>query len=387
MVVNPLIIVKPENRLYSGGNVIAPQDKKFLHAILSAGAEYDALQKLRASFNSFEAAWRAGGGELANAGLSAELAERIIAARDSLNPDEEMRKLVTGGIALVAGGETEFLKELYEIAASPIAFYIKGRIPNDLPRLAVVGTRKATAYGREATHKLIRDLADKTNIAIVSGLAQGIDAEAHRAALAAGLPTIGVLGGGMDRESFFPGENWNLAEEIVAQGGAVISEYPPGTPALKHHFPARNRIIAGLTLGTLVIEAPERSGALITARFALEQGRDVFAVPGPMFSPNTAGVHRLIQDGAKLVANAEDIIEELGLERRLVPAVSASRSRAVLTDETEKTILGFLNQPQSVDELKLETKLATPAIVACLSMLELKGFVRPMGQNRFQRIS
>ena len=362
--------------------MLPAHDKKFLHAVLSAGAEHDAAQKLFSAFGSYEAAWRAGPAALETAGISRELADRTTKARERLNPDDAMRALVTQGIALVTAGEPEFPKELYEISAAPLALYIKGRVPNDLPRLAVVGTRKATPYGREATHTIIRGLANQTSLAVVSGLAQGIDAEAHRAALAAGLPTIGVLGSGMDRASFFPPENWNLAEEMVAASGAIISEYPPGAPALPHHFPARNRIIAGLSRGVLVVEAPERSGALITARFALEQGRDVFAVPGQLFSLNAIGAHRLIQDGAKLVTKADDIIDELNLPHRS----PSEQAAAGLTGEAERTILSLLGEPKSVDELKTETELATPNIISCLSLLELKGFIRPMGQNKFRRI-
>ncbi len=376
------IVVKPFRLPYSGSHM-PPQEKKFLHAILLAGAEYDAMQKIFLTFGSFEAAWRSGAAGLERAGLSRELAATIAAARNRIQPDEEMRKLVGQGIALVTADESDFPQELREIASPPLALYIKGRLASEIPRLAVVGTRKATAYGREVTAKIIRDLTDQVEICIVSGLAQGIDSEAHRAALASGLPSIGILGSGMDRNSFFPPENWNLAEEITAKGGAVLTEYPPGTPGLPHHFPARNRIIAGLSKGVLVVEAPEKSGALITAHFALEQGRDVFAVPGQMFSPNAAGVHRLIQDGAKLVTRADDIIEELGLARRS----PKERAAAVLTDETEKTILEILSEPASVDELKEKTNLTTPGIITALSLLELKGFIRPMGQNRFQRIT
>ncbi|MEK7108505.1 MAG: DNA-processing protein DprA [Patescibacteria group bacterium] len=357
-------------------------EKKFLHSLLLTGAEYDAVEKL-AALESFEQAWKADRGALHAAGLSEERSTAIEEGRNRLNPDEEMRKLVAQNIALAAKGDPEFPQELLEIAQPPFALYIKGRLESGKPRLAVVGTRKATQYGREATRKLIRDLADHTEIEIVSGLAQGIDGEAHRAALEYGLKTQGILGSGMDRNSFFPYEHWNLAEEMLKKGGAVVSEYPPGAPALPHHFPARNRIIASLSKGVLVVEAPEKSGVNHTVRFALEQGREVFAVPGPMFSPNAAGVHRLIQDGAKLVTSADDIIEELGLPRRS----QQEKAETVLTGETEKTILEILSEPTSVDELKEKTNMSTPEIVTTLSLLELKGFIRPMGQNRFQRIS
>jgi len=358
-------------------------DKKFLHALLLTGAEYDSIVKIRQALPSYEETWRASFSALAAAGSSPECAEAIISSREKIRPDEEMRKLVSQSVVLITREDPEFPKELAHLASPPLYLYIKGRLDSKKPRLAVVGTRKATPYGHEAARKIIRDLAEKTDIVIVSGLAQGIDAEAHRAAMENNLATVGILGSGMDSASFYPPENWRLAEEIAANGGAVISEYPPGAPALKHHFIARNRIIAGLSAGTLVIEAPEKSGALITASFALEQGRDVFAVPGQMFSANASGVNKLIQDGAKLVTSADDIIDELGLERRK----TAERIAASLTGENEKTILEILGEPASVDEIKVKTDLATPEIISCLSILELKGFIRPMGENKFQRIA
>jgi len=359
-----------------------PEQKKFLHLLLLSGAEYDALEKLRAAFASYEDAWRASASALQTAGLGEDRVHAITEGRVRLAADDEMRKLVAAGIALVAREDPEYPADLQNIAQPPFGLYIKGRIP-EKPRIAVVGTRKATAYGREAVKKIIADLARAADVAIVSGLAQGIDAQAHRAALDERLDTVGVIGSGIDRASFFPPENYALAEEIVAKGGAVISEYPPGTPALKHHFPARNRIIAGLTRWTLVAEAPEKSGALITANFALEQGREVFAIPGPLFSPTSTGVHRLIQDGAKLVSSADDILNEVDIPRREMPIAAA----AALTDETERTIWELLREPQSVDDLKRSTQLPTPAIITCISMLELKGLIRPMGQNRYQRVA
>lgn len=362
--------------------MLPANEKKFLHAILLTGAEYDSIQKIRAYFGSYQAAWESNMPELAAVGLSGERAEAIVKARETIRPDEEMRKLVSQSIALITSGEAEFPQEFTNIASPPFYLYIKGRISPAKPRFAVVGTRKATPYGKQACEKIIRDLAERTEVEIVSGLAQGIDTEAHKAAVANNLKTIGVLGSGMDRASLFPPENWSLAEEIVKKGGAVISEYPPGSPALKHHFPARNRIISGLSLGVLVVEAPEKSGALITANFALEHGRDVFAVPGQMFSANAAGVNYLIQQGAKLVTGADDIIEELKLPQKTM----ARKIETSLTGEREKTILEILAEPASVDELKAKTNLPTPEIISCLSMLELKGFIRPMGQNRFQRV-
>ncbi len=360
-----------------------PQEKKFLHSLALAGAEYHAFEKLLAVFGSYERAWSAGEELLKSAGLTPELADAVVKSHDRIQPDAEMRKLVASGIAITTEDDPDFPKELTNIATKPRFLYIRGLINPILPRLAVVGTRKATTYGKEATGKIIRDLAEAADITIVSGLAQGIDAEAHKSALATGLKTIGVIGGGMDRTSFFPPENWNLAEDIIKKGGAIVSEYPPGAPALKHHFVGRNRIIAGLSLATLVVEAPEKSGALITASFALEQGRDVFAIPGQLFSPNAMGAHRLIQDGAKLITSADDILDELNIPRRK----QSERASEILTGDAERRILELLSESQSVGDLMKSTNLTSAEIITCLSMLELKGFVRAMGQNKYQRIS
>lgn len=363
----------------------ADTEKQFLHAlILAAEADYSVMQKVASGFESYEVVWHAGAAELGMAGLDAERVLEITQRRGNTQPDMAWEALTKQGIRLITPEDADFPKELLSIASPPQWLYIKGRLDPALPRLAIVGTRKATAYGREATEKLVRELAQATELTIVSGLAQGIDAEAHRAALSAGFPTIGVLAGGMDRNSFYPFQNWNLTEEMVTKGGAIISEYPPGTPSLPHHFIIRNRLIAGLSLGTVVVEAPEHSGALTTAGFALEQGREVFALPGSIFSLNSYGTHRLIQDGAKLVMNGDDIINELNLPRR---SLKIGGVPIGLTDETEKLIVALLHEARSIDELKSETKLETPAILASLSSLELKGFVRPMGQNRFQRIA
>ncbi|RJQ35974.1 DNA-protecting protein DprA [Candidatus Parcubacteria bacterium] len=363
--------------------MLAAQEKKFLHAILQSGAELDTIEKLRAAFPSYENAWRASSAALEQAGLNAERANHIARARDRVRPDEELRKLVGFGIALVAAEDDEFPHELRQLAHPPAALYIKGRITPGKPRIAVIGTRKATPYGLEATRKIVRDLADIADVAIVSGLARGIDGAAHRAALESSIETVGVLGGGLDRTSFYPAEHWDMAEQIIRKGGAVISEYPPASRPLKHHFRARNRLIAGLVRVVVVAEAPERSGTLITVNYALEQGRDVFAIPGTLFSAASAGNNRLIQEGAALLRSAEELVDALGISKRAAPPSSAG----ALTDATQRTILELLSEPQSVDELCRTTELPPAAVISCLSMLELKGYVRGMGQNRFQRVA
>ena len=245
--------------------------------------------------------------------------------------------------------------------------------------LAIVGTRRPTSYGMEVAEKLSRELVE-AGATIVSGLAMGIDGRAHEAAVDAKGTTIAVLGSGLDDMSLFPPEHRGLARRIVESGNALVSEYAPGTPAVKEHFPARNRIISGLSRGVIVVEARERSGALITARFALEQNRDVFAVPGSMFSPTSAGPHALIREGAKIVRTAQDILEEFGIE------YTNSAQGGAPIEEKEKLLLELLEEPLSVDLIKEKTGMETAAIVATLSLLELKGHIRNFG-DRYQKIT
>ena len=201
--------------------------------------------------------------------------------------------------------------ELREIPGPPETLWVRGTLPPlSSPRVAIVGTRKATAEGRAVARELARELAERS-VVVVSGLALGIDAAAHEGALAGNGVTVAVLGNGVDQ--IYPPSHGGLARRILERGGCLCSEYPPGTPALPHHFLARNRIVSGLCRGIVIIEAPARSGTLATARHALEQGREVFVLPGPARHPNFTGSHRLIRDGARLVAGAADILEDLGI--------------------------------------------------------------------------
>lgn len=268
---------------------------------------------------------------------------------------------------------------LKETAEPPEQLFIRGEIPAEIPLLAIVGSRKPTRYGMEATEKIIRELAERAELCIVSGLAVGIDTIAHKTALAYGLKTIGVLGSGMDRHSFFPQENWLLAEKIIAAGSAVISEYSEGTPAMAHRFPERNRIIAGMSQGVVVIEAKERSGALITARLALEENREVFAVPGSIFSLYSAGPNRLIQRGAKLITSAEDILDELN-----IPFKNANAAEQLTGNE--KILWELLTEETSVDELIQKTGLGARDALSLLSMLELKQCAKKIGGDVWIRI-
>lgn len=268
---------------------------------------------------------------------------------------------------------------LKEIADPPPVLYVWGVSPwNDSPSLAVVGSRRATPYGAEVCERLAAELAVR-GLTIVSGLARGIDGIAHRAALDAGGKTVAVLGSGLD--VIYPREHRRLAERIV-KSAAVISEFPLTSPPLPGHFPRRNRIISGLCWGTVVIEAAERSGSLITARTAADQNREVFAVPGPIGSPTSGGVHRLIQDGAKLVTETEDVIDELRPELRemLSPAACGWEDTPGCEplDDGEQQVLRALVHLGSadVDHLVVRSKVPANRLTAALVGLELKGAVR-----------
>lgn len=360
------------------------RDLKFLNAWNSIpGIGPATIRHLQSSFGTLEAAWLADNAALAEAGISDLALQAISWKRPSLHPDREMEKLVRENIWLITETDENFPALLKEIPSPPLFLYGKGdpRKLSALPVLGVVGTRRPTAYGREAAQTLVHELVG-AGLAIASGLVWGIDAQAHEATLDAQGTTIAVLGSGVDQNSLFPAEHRGLARRIIEEGGAVICEYAPGTPGLKGHFPARNRIISGLALGVLVIEARERSGSLITARLALEQNREVFALPGPIFSSTSRGSNLLIQRGAKLVQSAADILEELGMEY-------TEEKEKVLREgleENERIIYQLLEEPLSVDALKEKTGLPTAAIVTSLSLLELKGAVRNLGQDTYQKI-
>lgn len=326
-------------------------------------------------FGDLEKAWRASGAELKDAGLDSRSTEAILAAREKISPDEELEKVRSEGAKVVTWQDEEYPPRLGHVHSAPPVLYVKGDIlPRDEWAVAVVGTRASRAYGRQMVAEIAGDLA-RSGITVVSGLARGIDSLAHRAALRAGGRTLAVLGCGID--IVYPHEHGDLARSIVEKG-ALITEYPLGTKPEGGNFPARNRIISGLSLGTLVVEAGKRSGALITADYALEQGREVFALPGNANSPKSAGTNRLIQEGAaKLVMSVEDILEELNLT--LVEQHEQVRM-IVPEDEKEAQILQCIStEPIHVDDIRQKTSLPISEVTSTLAMMELKGMVRQVG--------
>lgn len=273
--------------------------------------------------------------------------------------------------------DKNYPKLLKEIKDPPEILYVRGEILPDDSFFAVVGTRMASSYGKQVALEIAGDLAE-AGLIIVSGMAPGIDTFCHQAALERKKRTIAVLGTGVDEKSIYPQSNLKLAEKILKTGGALISEYPPGTPGSKFTFPQRNRIISGLSLGVLVVEAKQKSGALITAHHAFSQNRKVFAVPGPIHSSNSKGPHYLIKKGAKLAENANDILRELNL-----PFPRFHLGKEIKGEnEGENLILGVLKEGAlDVDKIIEKTNLPASKVASTLAILEIKGKVRNLGGN------
>lgn len=336
------------------------------------------LARLIARCGSVEAAWRADAFDMAAAGLDARSSAALAAAQRRLDLDAELARAAAAGVALLTVEDAGYPRLLREAPAAPPLIYVRGALtPADDWAVAVVGTRSPTSYGREAALRISRDLA-AAGVTVVSGMALGIDGVAHQAALEAGGRTIAVLGSGVDLP--YPGRHRRLAEQI-AERGALISDYPLGTAPAAANFPPRNRIIAGLSRATLVVEAGQSSGSLITVECALDGGRDVFAVPGPIFSRQSEGAHRLIQAGAQLITGAGEILGGLGLD-----AASAQQEARVElpANPTEARLLGLLAYtPCHVDELARAAGLAAAEAAAALTMLELKGLARQAGPLQY----
>ncbi len=354
-------------RYWIGFNIVRGIGPKRLRALLSY-------------FGDVERAWNAPADELRRAGLDRRSLQNLLAARSSVDLDEQLRRVERAGVRVLTWESDEYPPLLREISEPPPVLYVRGAFTAaDAWAIAVVGTRRASVYGKEVTRRLTSALA-RSGITIVSGLARGIDGVAHRAALDAGGRTIAVLGCGIDH--IYPPEHRSLAREIAARG-VLVSDYPLGTPPEGRNFPPRNRIISGLSLGVLVTEAGRRSGALITADFAADQGRDVFAVPGSILAHGSVGTNNLIRDGAKPVLKPEDILEELNLT--MVPEYTAARE-TLPADETEAAILRHLSaEPLHVDELRQQVGLPIAQVTSTLALLELKGLVRAVGGMMYVR--
>ncbi len=336
------------------------------------------LTRLRKHFGTLAEAWCAPAAALTRT-LDARTWGYVAEARGRCEPLELLADLGQKGIGVVTQLDAIYPRLLAQIPAAPAVLYTKGTLSaaDDLA-IGIVGTRRSTAYGRHMAELIAAELS-AAGVTIVSGLARGIDGSAHQGALSGGGRTIAVLASGVD--IIYPSEHYLLASRII-ESGAIVSDYPPGTKPDAPNFPARNRLISGLSLGTLVIEAPRRSGALITVDFAADQGRDVFVLPANADSPASEGSNRLLREGARAISSATDLLEDLGLaqlqendESDSVPAALSDRERRLLA------VLGA--DPLHIDEITVAVGIPVHEGAAVMTMLELQGLVRNVGSQHY----
>jgi DNA processing protein len=339
------------------------------------------LKTLLDTFGDVETAWGASPDALRALGLNERTIENFVLTRRDLSLEKIWENIQKLGITVLTWEDDGYPPRLREVRPSPPILYVRGEIqPDDHWAVAVVGTRRITAYGHQVTDRIVTKLT-QAGITIVSGMARGIDSAAHKSALEAGGRTLAVLGCGVDR--IYPPENRKLAEMILDRG-ALISDYPPGTAPEAGNFPPRNRIISGLSMATIVVEAGKKSGALITASYAADQGREVFAVPGSVLAPQSKGTNRLIQEGARMLLDPQEVLEVLDLTR----VTEQSAARTVLpSNAMEAQLYGVLShEPMHVDEIRNQTQFDIEQVTSTLALMELKGMVRQVGGMRYTAI-
>ena len=352
-----------------------PDLKYWLGFNLVKGIGPAKVQALLDYYGSLTNAWQANEFELQKIGFDKRAIKTFLQTRREVNLDVALAQVQAADVSLLTWEMDSYPSYLKEIPNPPPLLYYQGELlEQDQWAVAVVGTRRLTSYGRQVTRDLVAGLV-QNNITIVSGLARGIDAIAHQTAVELGGRTLAVLGSGLD--CIYPAENRTLAQEITQGHGAIISEYGLGIQPEAKNFPPRNRIISGLSLGVIIVEAGSRSGALITTNFALEQDREVFAVPGNINSPASQGPNKLIQEGAKLVTKIDDVLEELNLH------MVAERTAVQMTlPETAEEIALYTKlsaQPVHIDDLSRETGLPSALVSSTLTLMELKGMVQQVG--------
>ncbi|MHC4403098.1 MAG: DNA-processing protein DprA [Planctomycetota bacterium] len=338
-------------------------------------------------FGSAEAVLSAAPSQLRGVpGVGPKLVERIVAAEEEIDVDQQIAFCRANDVAILTESDPAYPRALREIHDPPGVLFVRGSLhPRDAVAIGIVGTRHPSRYGLRQAERLAGSLA-RAGLTVVSGLARGIDAAAHRGALSAGGRTLAVLASGV--MNVYPPEHGQLAAEVAAQG-AVLSEAPPRADPLGGKFPQRNRIISGLALGALIVEAGQRSGALITARHAMEQGREVFAVPGRVDDRAARGCHRLIRDGAKLVETADDVLEELG---PLVEAAPHDDGRLLhhpaellLNDLEQKVLDAVGTESTPIDRIVADTGLSVPQVLSTISVLEMRRLVRRLSGTTVAR--
>jgi DNA processing protein len=327
-------------------------------------------RRLSGYFPDYKNAWVAPASELKMANIPENTLTDFLDFRSKTEPEAELAKLVKDEVKIITLNNLNYPSNLKEIFNPPFVLFVKGELTEeDSNAIGVVGSRKATDYGKRATSDISRGLAE-AGVTIVSGLALGLDTEAHKAAVSGGARTIAVLANGLD--AIYPTSNTALAHKIL-ENGAIISEQPIGMPPLKQNFPARNRIISGLSLGLLVTEAGKASGTLHTANFAIEQNRNLYALPGPIYNPLSYGPNSLLKQGAKAVTEAQDILEDFGIE-----AVKSAPSKP--ENDDERLIFDILaTEPKHIDAITRLSELEGAEISRILSMMEIKGKVKNLG--------
>ena len=373
----------PDNRFYKA---------RYYHAFnLMPSLGPVRIKRLIHHFGSLEQAWEAAkniGALTEVKGIGRSLAEKVVREHSDINLDKSWSEFEQKSYSYVMWDEDDYpclLKEIYD--APPLLYYLGDLSVSVAPCLAIVGSRRHTSYGKDVAYKFAADLTNY-DITVVSGMARGIDTWAHKGALDAGGNTIAVLGCGLD--TCYPPENRTLMGKI-SESGAVISEFPPGSEPFPQNFPRRNRIISGLSAGTIVIEAGERSGALITTDFALEQGREVFAVPGGIKSPYSKGCHKLIKEGAKLVEKVADILEELQFSPENEAVISQTKTFEKVDDQGQlnvdeiKLLEVIPYEPLTLEEIVRMSKMSISAVNTLLLNLELKGIIKQLPGKYFVR--
>jgi len=336
------------------------------------------FQILLDHFGDARTAWEASPAALGSSGLSKKIVKNLVKVRASVDLHSIEGQLEAQQITLLTWLDEGYPRRLKDINQPPPVVYVRGEVtPQDEWAVAVVGTRRITPYGRQVTEEVAAFLA-RNGVTVVSGLARGIDSTAHKAALNAGGRSIAVLGSGVDR--IYPDENRELAEKMIERG-ALISDYPLGTPPEGTNFPPRNRLISGLCIAVVIVEAGHKSGALITADFAANQGREVFAVPGNIFAPQSKGTNRLVRDGAHPLLSPEDLLAALDLTM----VTEHQSARTVLpADATEAALFEIMgHEPLHVDEIGLLAKLPIAQVSSSLALMELKGMVRQVGGMQY----
>lgn len=342
------------------------------------------IEELITQFGSLGNVWNADEKHLKTAKLPEKFIQKLLTQRQKLDLYAEYQKLAKYNARMIIFTDDEYPAKLRTITDPPPVLYIRGNLrPQDEKALAVVGTRKCTRYGKDVSAHLSEQLV-KNGVTIISGLAQGIDASAHEGALKGGGRTIAIMGCGIDR--IYPAQHSELAKQ-VSEHGALISEFALGTPPLAENFPRRNRIISGLSLGVLVIEAPEKSGALITAGMAAEQGREVFVIPGNITNNMALGTNKLLQDGAKLVTSAQDILNELNFEYTIIQTRTQATAIQPSTDEETLILKCIGTDPTHIDNIIRQSGLNSAEVMGLLTILELKGLAQSAGYMQYSLVT